>query len=439
MMQHQGKRTTTALSLTLVAGLGLTACGGGGGDSEGQGGGEVDDFTVMSRWSTGTPEYEALQNQVTTFTEETGVDVEIIDGGEDIDVTFETAVAAGQAPDVIAVNLFDKSLGWLDADVIVPADDYLSEWGLDDKITDEALLQWREGQTEDGALLGLPYSGFVWPVWFNTRLLSEAGVDEVPTTTEDLMTAVDALKSAGTPPMIVGGGDWSGQKLFFQTIQTYLPAEQAQSLFSDGGYCDDPDAMKGIELFVELRDGGLFVDNVAGLTADNMNNTYFSQGAAMMPAGSWAFTPAVEADAESGEGVVEATQLGGLPVPADAALDEPSIYRAFTGVGFMLTPTGAEDGRIEASRQFIEGFYTDETAAEFVEKANLVPAVEGDFMQASTNPLLSEALELDSVSTVVLPDVWIGTASEALTQVSTLAYAGADAQEICSGLDSASS
>lgn len=200
MMQHQGKRTTTALSLTLVAGLGLTACGGGGGDSEGQGGGEVDDFTVMSRWSTGTPEYEALQNQVTTFTEETGVDVEIIDGGEDIDVTFETAVAAGQAPDVIAVNLFDKSLGWLDADVIVPADDYLSEWGLDDKITDEALLQWREGQTEDGALLGLPYSGFVWPVWFNTRLLSEAGVDEVPTTTEDLMTAVDALKSAGTPP-----------------------------------------------------------------------------------------------------------------------------------------------------------------------------------------------------------------------------------------------
>lgn len=436
MIQQAGRRKSTALAITLAAGLGMSACGGGSG--EGGGDSALDDFTVMSRWSTGTPEYEALQTQVAAFTDETGIDVEIIDGGEDIDVTFETAVAAGQSPDVIAVNLFDKSLGWLDAGVTVPTDDYVSEWGLEDKISAEALLQWRQGQAEDGELLGMPYSGFAWPVWFNTRLLADAGVDEVPTNTDELMAAVEALNGAGTPPMIVGGGDWSGQKLFFQTIQSYLAPEQAQTLFADGGYCDNAEAMKGIDLFVEMRDGGLFVDNVAGLTADDMNNTYFSEGAAMMPAGSWAFSPAVSADEESGAGVVEATQLGGLPVPDDSALGEPSIYRAFTGVGFMLTPTGAEDDRIEASRAFIEGFYTDETTADFVQKANLVPAVEGDFTGASENPLLSEALELESVSNAVLPDVWIGTASEALTQVSTLAYGGADAQKICSGLDSAS-
>lgn len=191
--------------------------------------------------------------QVASFTEETGVDVEIIDGGEDIDITFETAVAAGQSPDVIAVNLFDKSLSWLDAGVTVPADEYLTEWGLEDKISEEALLQWRQGQTEDGALLGMPYSGFAWPIWFNTTLLADAGVDEVPTSTDDLLSTIDALDDAGTPPMIVGGADWSGQKLFFQTIQTYLSTEQAQTLFSDGGYCENAEAMQGIDLFIELR------------------------------------------------------------------------------------------------------------------------------------------------------------------------------------------
>ncbi|CAN5450720.1 ABC transporter substrate-binding protein [soil metagenome] len=436
MMHEARKSRTTALAVALSAGVTLAACGGNDGGASADG--AVEDFTVMSRWSTGTPEYEALQAQVASFTEETGVDVEIIDGGEDIDITFETAVAAGQSPDVIAVNLFDKSLSWLDAGVTVPADEYLTEWGLEDKISEEALLQWRQGQTEDGALLGMPYSGFAWPIWFNTTLLADAGVDEVPTSTDDLLSTIDALDDAGTPPMIVGGADWSGQKLFFQTIQTYLSAEQAQTLFSDGGYCENAEAMQGIDLFIELRDRGLFVDNVAGLTADDMNNTYFSEGAAMMPAGSWAFAPAAAADEESGNSVVEATTLGGMPVPEDAALEDPSIYLGFTGVGFMLTPTGAEDDRVDASRAFIEGFYTEETAADFVAKANLVSAVEGDFSEASSNPLLTEALELDSASNAVLPDVWIGSASEALTQVSTLAYGSADGQAICEGLDSAS-
>ncbi len=443
MTRSQRSRWATAAAAATLA-MSMAACSSDDGDGAAAGtadaGSDVGTLQVMSRWTAGTQEYEVLQSVIDSYTEQTGVEVEVIDGGEDIDVTFETAVAAGQAPDVVVVNLFDKSLGWLDAGVTVPVDDYLAEWGLEDTISEEALQQWRVGQEADGALQGFPYSGFSWPVWYNTALLSEAGVDEVPTTVDELVAATEALRAAGTPPMIVGGSDWSGQKLFFQVMQTYLDTEEAQTLFSEGGYCDSEAALQGIELFVRLRDSGLFVDNVEGLTADNMNNTYFSGGAAMMPAGSWAFAPAVEADEETGGDVVGSTQLSGFPVPeGEGAFDAPTVYKGYTGVGFMLTPEGASDERIDASRAFIEAFMADDVVSQFVSQANFVTPIAGDFADDASNPLLSEALALDGVEGAVLPDVWLGPNADPVTQVTTLAYGDADPQAICSGLDSATS
>jgi ABC-type glycerol-3-phosphate transport system substrate-binding protein len=357
-----------------------------------------------------------------------------VDGLETIDDQYETAIAAGQEPDVVIVNLFDKTLGWLDAGVIKPTDQYLKDWGLADKIDEAALTQWRQGQKPDGQLQGIPYSGFSWPVWYNAKLLKDAGVTEVPKTTEELIAAARKLRAKGIAPMIVGGNDWSGQKLFYQITQSYLTPDATKKIMSDGGYCSSPEMMKGIELFTELRDGGVFVDNVQGFTADNMNNTYYSQKAAMMPAGSWAFAGAVEA----GTGVVENTTLGGFPVPEDAVADGPTAYKGYTGVGFMISNKGAEEGRIEAVRKFVEAFYADEAVGEFVTTANNLAPVKGDYSSYAKNPLLAQALALDGkVGELVLPDVWIGSSSDPITQVTALAYGNADAQAICSGLDNA--
>ena len=419
---------TIALSLTAV--LALSACTPGSGSKEGS----VDSIKVLSRWASGTAEAEFQRQVVDKFTQESGIDVEVVDGLETIDDQYETAIAAGQEPDVVIVNLFDKTLGWLDAGAIKPADEYLKEWGLAEKIDDAALTEWRQGQKPDGQLQGIPYSGFSWPVWYNTKLLKDAGVSEIPKTTDELIAAARKLRDKGIAPMIVGGNDWSGQKLFYQITQSYLTSDATKKIMSDGGYCSSPEMMKGIELFTKLRDGGVFVDNVQGFTADNMNNTYYSQKAAMMPAGSWAFTGAVEA----GTGVVENTTLGGFPVPKDGTASAPTAFKGYTGVGFMISNKGAEEGRIEAVRKFVEAFYADESVGGFVNTANNVTPVNGDYASYAKNPLLTQALALDGkVGEVVLPDVWIGSSSDPITQVTALAYGNADAQTICSGLDNA--
>ncbi|MDR0417106.1 MAG: hypothetical protein LBH76_07320, partial [Propionibacteriaceae bacterium] len=44
-------------------------------------------------------------------------------------------------------------------------------------------------------------------------------------------------------------------------------ADAMKDVMSNGGYCADPSVMQGVDLFIDLRDSGAFVDNVAGMNA----------------------------------------------------------------------------------------------------------------------------------------------------------------------------
>ncbi|QAY62788.1 extracellular solute-binding protein [Xylanimonas allomyrinae] len=433
-MHHRiSQRARAATAAIAIATLALTACSTstGSGSDDASDGGSID---VVTRWASGSPEAAVQKRVFDAFTAETGIKLNVTEGLENIDDQVETAVAAGKSPDLVIVNLFDKTLGWLDAGVTVAADQYVEDWGLADTLKPDALKAWRVGGTDDGELQGLPFSGFSWPVWYNTDLLTSAGVDEIPQTTDDLIAAAAKLRSAGIGPLVVGGSDWTGQKLFYQIAQSFTDAAAMKTVMQKGGYCSTDSVMQGIELFTELRDGGVFVDNAAGLNSDDMYAQYYSQKAAIMSAGSWAYAGAVDA----GTGVEKVTTLGGFPLPGGAAFDKPTAFQDFTGVGFMITKEGAQPGHIEKVRQLIEALYTEANVGDFVQTTSLLPSVTGDFTAFAANPLLAQSLKLDqSVSIAVLPDVWIGSASDPIIQVLTSAYGSSSAQQICQGLDDA--
>ncbi|WP_460491333.1 ABC transporter substrate-binding protein [Dactylosporangium cerinum] len=159
-----------------------------------------DSIDVVTRWSAGNSAAAAQNRVFQAFTAETGIKVNVTEGLETIDDQVENAVAAGKSPDLVIVNLFDKTLGWLDTGVTVPADQYVKDWGLADKIKPAALNEWRVGGAPAGKLQGLPFSGFSWPLWYNSELLKKAGVDKIPATTDELIAAAAKLRAAGVGP-----------------------------------------------------------------------------------------------------------------------------------------------------------------------------------------------------------------------------------------------
>lgn len=430
-MDHRTRpRAVRAVAAFVVSALALSlaACGSSGSA------GSSDSIDVVTRWSAGNSAAAAQGRLFKAFTDKTGIKVNATDGLETIDDQVENAVAAGKSPDLVIVNLFDKTLGWLDAGVTVPVDSYVKQWGLQDKLKPAALDEWRVGGKPDGKLQGLPFSGFSWPMWYNTDLLKKAGVDKIPATTDELIDAAKKLRAAGIQPLTVGGNDWTGQKLFYQIAESYTDAATMQKVMKSGGYCATPSVLDGIKLFTRLRDAGVFADDAAGLIADGMYASYYSGKSAMMSAGSWAYTEAKG----SGTGVEKHTTLAGLPVPSNSTFSKPTAFQGFTGVGFMITKRGAQPDRIDKVRQLITQFYADPTVGDFVKDASILPPTSGDFGSYATDPLLSQSLHLDTaVDYAVVPDVWIGSASDRIIQVLTGAYGKADPQKICAGLDSA--
>src|SRR5262245_12748452 len=217
--------------------LSLAACGSDDSAEPAKGGGSID---VVTRWSAGNWAAQAQKRIFDAYTAETGTTINVTEGLEAIDDQVETAVAAGKSPDLVIVNLFDKTVGWLEAGVTVPVDQYVKDWGLADKMKPEALDEWRAGGVAGGELQGLPFSGFSWPRWYNTDLLTKAGVTAVPQTTDELIDAAKKLRESGVGPVTVGGNDWTGQKLFYQIAQSFTDAPTMQKVMQEGGYCATP-------------------------------------------------------------------------------------------------------------------------------------------------------------------------------------------------------
>jgi multiple sugar transport system substrate-binding protein len=416
------------LSAAVAAGLAFSLVG----CASSEDAGSADEINVLSLYKkTGdVPEAAAINLAIDNFTAATGIKVNFTEAGENLGEEYEATVLAGQAADVIIVNLFDKSSGWVENGAAIPVNDLLAEWGLDTVIKEAAVKDWTN---KNGDVQGFAYQGFTWPVWYNTDLLEEAGVAGVPKTSDELIAASEKLRSAGIGPMVVGGSDWSGNKLFLQIIQSFMPSEEAAEVFTNGGYCASPNAMKGIDEFIKLRDGGVFVDGVEGYTADLMNAAYYDGKAAIMAAGSWAMpgTP---------EEIAAATTLGGLPIPAGSVFTKPTAFEGNTGVGFFISPNGQK--KLGAVKDFILSFYSADVIGKFVSEVSVIPTTTIDISGAlgTASPLLNQAVTSlqKEAEFAVFPDGYVGTRGDALTKASALAYgAGTSSAAICEAADEA--
>lgn len=420
------RRTATAVLATLSLFAVATGCGKSG-DAAAD---DPKQLTVLSQYLKATPGGKVFHDEVAAFSKESGIKVKIVEAGEDLDESYETSLAADKEADVVFVNLFDKTLAWTKNNATVPVDKYLDDWQLRGKVEPQALKEWTN---PDGKAMGFPFAGFSWPVWYNTALLKKAGVSGIPATADALIAAAKKLRKAGIQPMAVGGNDWSGQKLFLQISQSYVTKNEAQQLDAKGGYCASAGAMKGIKLFTELRDAGVFADKAQGFTFDAMQNQYYTGKAAIMSQGSWAFS-------EVPDKVRRSTELAGLPLPQGAAFDKPTVYTGYTSTGFWISPNGEK--KQDAVKQFVSHFYQPEVAGRFVADASIYPAVKLDAEhRKSDDPMLNSAVnDIPKTTTdAQLPDLHIPAAANTpLIQATSLAYGpGKDGKKICGALDQA--
>lgn len=411
---------TTSIALALLATTAIALCPAAALAQNGK-------ITIMSNMVTGNATGDQLNKNVAAFTAATGIEVDVQEvNGEDLSMTFEAASIAGEQADIVILNLTPDTVDWLPNGLVVDPTQYLEEWGFKGQIQPAAIAAW----TNDAGLNGFPFQGFNWPIWYNTALLEKAGVASVPKTFDELITAVKALRAAGIQPFALGGKDWTAQNFVTWTGQQYITPEKAAEVFAKGDWCD-PDVVKGLELFVRMRDEGAFIDNVAGYASDQMTNAYFTGEAAMMPSGSWAYTNAPP-------DIAEATELAGFPVPEGGHYTMPTAYNGFN-TGFFLSPKGVEN--LDAVKQFFQYMYTSDVLKGWVSEASQTLAVTAESVAGATSdsPLVIKGSQVTDGNTsyMLLPDPYLPEGTDWGPTVTSefLGQTGTTAADLCQKLE----
>lgn len=389
---------------------------------------DPDTLVVHSQLGTtapGSPTYLAALDRFRR--ENPGLKVKNLINGDDLAQVYETSRLARKEADVVMVNLYDKTLAWTDVGATVDVEEYLDAWELRDRVRSEALTAWTDAK---GRLRAFPYFATNWPVAYNRALLDRAGVDEIPTTGDQLVAAARKLRAKGIAPVTVGGNDWTGQKLMAQIIQTFLSEDEAKHLYATGDFSGSRRAKEGIDYFVALRDAGVFADKAQGLTSDSMTTQFNTGAAAIVSAMSSALAKVPEA-------VARHTEVGGWPLAEGAAHDRPTILRTYTLIGFWISPNGVK--KIDAVEKFLRFMYRPDTVSRFIEESGRDMALKSDALSTDF-PLVAAAQRLgDDVSQVLLPDVYVPpTATQPLiTATSTSFTPGTSAAQVRTALEAA--
>lgn len=307
-------------------------------------------------------------------------DVEILPG-IDIPPKVSLLYVGEEEPDVVLVNLKTDTIAWWKDGISVPVTEFVQDWDVP-TLNETSTNQY----TFEDDLIAIPYEGFTWPIWYNTAILEEAGVG-IPTTIDELKAAIPAIIDAGYAPFTAAGADWPGHALWNLVVSLYMTDQDIMDVYPVGGFADNEGAVKGMDLWVELRDMGFFSELTQGLDRDAMRDEFFAGEAAMMLSGAWSFEFAPEdmrADIE----------LGGFPLPADTVRDRPVMFGGYDAKGVFVTRNGSEPDKLAAIQKFVEVMYRPEVVGQFVESGMLPPTSNAQFDQAALNELFVKSLDL---------------------------------------------
>ncbi len=138
------------------------------------------------------------------------------DGYED---TIRTRLAAGQAPDIFTFKLSPTTAAYYSGDLLMDFTDELAAgWGNDFNPGN------LETSTVDGKTKSIPYEIGITPIWYNTELFAQAGIDEFPTTMDEFWEAAEKLKAEGIYPtsqMTGGTNSWTSMLWYTHLLGSY--------------------------------------------------------------------------------------------------------------------------------------------------------------------------------------------------------------------------
>lgn len=245
--------STTRRSLLLAALL--TTAAGSAGPAFAQSG-EVS----ISHYFTGQLGLEALGEQVSRFEEATGLKMkESPVGHEDFKTDILVRAAGRSLPDVFSYWAGARVQFIVDSNSLRPLDDMWAKENLDGVIAKPIA---ESATLYDGKRFLVPFNYHYAGLFYNAKVLSEAGVTTPPATWDEFVALCKTLKEKGIAPVALGSKNrWPAQFWFdYLLLRTAGPDYRAKLMAGEASY-DDEEVVSAMSMWKDLLDQGFFAEN----------------------------------------------------------------------------------------------------------------------------------------------------------------------------------
>ena len=192
-----GKRILAGSAALVVGALALAGCSAGGSDENSDGNVEM---TLWQNSTTG-PGQQFWKDAIAAFEDENpGVTIKMQSvQNEDMDGKLQTALNAGDAPDIFLQRGGGKMTAMVSAGQLMD---------LTDAISDDIKAEIPEGsfaaETYQDKVWAMPLSVLPGGFFYSQDAFDNAGITETPETIDDLKGAVASLKETGIEPIALG-------------------------------------------------------------------------------------------------------------------------------------------------------------------------------------------------------------------------------------------
>ncbi|WP_026555883.1 ABC transporter substrate-binding protein [Arthrobacter sp. 35W] len=197
---------------------------------------------------------------------------------------LETLAAANKLPELFDTDATPYAQQLAKQGKMVDAEKLLKDLGVYDNYRSNALDYQR---FDDGSLYMIPFQFELEFVWYNKKLLQQAGV-AAPTSLDDIPAMCTSLRNAGITPIALNGQDqWPLERyMAYQPFRAAGP-DFIQKLKRGEAKFSDPAGQKAVEWMAALGKAKCFQDGFSSQGYSDAQNLFTSGKAAMYNIGTW--------------------------------------------------------------------------------------------------------------------------------------------------------
>ncbi len=300
-------------------------------------------------WHWMTDRHETLLKLAQEYKQQTNIDV-TVELFAPSDAYSQKIIAAAQAnvlPDVYGI-LDKKSIvaDFIKAGLVADLSDAMNadNGAWKESIFDKALA---DKSFDAGNIYGIKPGIYGVPIdvtnmqmVYNKKLLAKAGIQEPPKTYEEFIKDVEALKRVGITPFVSGWGElWLADCFASNYAFNIMGEDKVLDTFRGKVPYTDPDWVKVLNVFADLRDKGALIDGIVTKGNKYAEQDFALERAAFAFNGSWCVN--VYRDMNPN------LEYGVIPPPAMATGHPLKIWGG-AGSSFLVSGTSANKDKATA-------------------------------------------------------------------------------------------